>query len=150
VDVKIDGTQPLVYRLERIYKGVNGPEMILAMRRVTTLILRELRIRAPVDQNFLRGGTVMGVSSQARGIRGIVGVPATYGPFQERGTVPHWPPLAALEGWARRHGTTAYIVCRAIARRGNIALWFARDTVRETKVRVYAMLDEAVRRMVND
>ena len=150
MDVKIEGVKPLVYRLNRVYENVSGPEMVAAVQQAVALTLRELRIKAPSDQGILRAGTVMGVSTVLSGVRGIVGVPAKYGPFQERGTVPHWPPLAALEGWARRHGTTAYIVCRAIARRGNVAVWFAKDTTKEVKKRVYAMIDAAVRRMVEE
>lgn len=36
----------------------------------------------------------------------------------ERGSRPHWPPLDALVGWARRHGTTPYLVARGIALHG--------------------------------
>jgi hypothetical protein len=150
MDIKIEGTKPLIYRLERIYENVNGPEVISTMRQIVTMVLRRLRIKAPVDRGHLRAGTVMGVSSRQGSVQGIVGVPATYSLYQEKGTVPHFPPLSALEGWAKRHGTTAYIVCRAIARRGNIALWYARDTKEELKNRIYAMLDDTIRRMVEE
>lgn len=33
-------------------------------------------------------------------------------------TRPHFPPIAALEGWARRHGIPVYALQRAIGRRG--------------------------------
>lgn len=32
----------------------------------------------------------------------------------------HWPPAAALEVWANRHGTTGFLVARAIGRRGGL------------------------------
>lgn len=139
-----------MYRLGRICENVNGPEMITAMQQVILMVLRKLRTKAPVDMGGLRGGTVMGVSSRQGSVLGIVGVPATYSPYQEEGTAPHFPPLSALEGWAKRHGTTAYVVCRAIARRGNTALWYARDTARELRQQIHKTLDDAVRRMVEE
>lgn len=48
-----------------------------------------------------------------------VGPTAPYGPYVEGGTRPHFPPLDALEGWARRHGfESAWPICKVIAERG--------------------------------
>lgn len=48
-----------------------------------------------------------------------VGPTAPYGHYVEHGTRPHFPPLDALEGWAKRHGfDSAWPICRAIAKRG--------------------------------
>lgn len=38
--------------------------------------------------------------------------------YVEEDTLPHFPPLRALENWARFHNTTPYVVARAIAQRG--------------------------------
>ena len=46
---------------------------------------------------------------------GVVGTNVKYAPFMELGTKAHWPPLGVLETWARRHGTTAFVVAMAIA-----------------------------------
>ena len=50
-----------------------------------------------------------------------MGPSARYGLYVERGTRPHWPPRAPLEGWARRHGVPVFVVQRAIARKGTRA-----------------------------
>jgi hypothetical protein len=47
-----------------------------------------------------------------------VGSTLPYAEFVETGTRPHWPPLAALQGWADRHGIPAFLVARAIAEHG--------------------------------
>lgn len=36
----------------------------------------------------------------------------------DQGTKPHWPPVKALEGWARRHGMNPFLVARKIALKG--------------------------------
>jgi phage gpG-like protein len=50
-----------------------------------------------------------------------IGPTVDYGAYVEFGTQPHFPPLAALEDWARKHGIPAFLVARAIARRGTFA-----------------------------
>lgn len=48
-----------------------------------------------------------------------VGPTAPYGVYVEAGARPHFPPLDALEGWAKRHGfSSAWPICKAIAERG--------------------------------
>ena len=48
-----------------------------------------------------------------------VGPTAGYGPAVEYGTKPHFPPMDALEGWAKRHGfDSAWPICKAISERG--------------------------------
>jgi len=51
-----------------------------------------------------------------------IGPTAPYGPYVELGTKPHFPPLDALEDWARRHGMdSAWPICKAISERGTPA-----------------------------
>jgi len=48
-----------------------------------------------------------------------VGSNLAYALFVEFGTRPHFPPMKALESWARRHGfESAWPVCKAIAEKG--------------------------------
>jgi len=51
-----------------------------------------------------------------------IGPTAPYGPYVEFGTKPHFPPMDALEDWARRHGLdSAWPICKAISERGTPA-----------------------------
>ena len=51
-----------------------------------------------------------------------IGPTAPYGPYVEFGTKPHFPPMDALEDWARRHGMdSAWPICKAISERGTPA-----------------------------
>ena len=51
-----------------------------------------------------------------------IGPTAPYGPCVEYGTKPHFPPMDALEDWARRHGMdSAWPICKAISERGTPA-----------------------------
>lgn len=84
--------------------------------------------RAPVDTGRLRSSLTYQVGDE----RAVVGSNVHYAPYIEYGTgrlgdpaVPHksghWPPPAALDVWAGRHGfASGYIVARAIGLRGGL------------------------------
>jgi phage gpG-like protein len=82
----------------------------------------------------------------SNGVRGIVGSAVEYAPFVEFGTRPHWPPIAALETWARRHGTSAFVVARAIAQRGTEARNYLRDALKENASKVARDISREIRR----
>jgi hypothetical protein len=118
---------PVTLRLE----GVNELERALlnspAVLRTTqqramtqSLLLIEADARRNVRQDTRRLMSSISHRQHAspRGLVGEVGPSARYGLYVERGTRPHWPPRAPLEGWARRHGIPVFVVQRAIARKG--------------------------------
>lgn len=75
--------------------------------------------KAPVDTGRLRASIGIEVGK----LEVKIGSPVSYAPYLEFGTRPHFPPLAALQPWAVRHGfpagaAGAYLVARKIAARG--------------------------------
>lgn len=72
-----------------------------------------------VDTGRLRSSVQ--IETEADGLTAFVGTDLAYGGFIELGTKPHFPPISAIEGWARRHGLNPYLVARAIARKGTKA-----------------------------
>jgi hypothetical protein len=62
------------------------------------------------------------VDLTADGMTAEIGPEAPYGPHIEFGTKPHFPPLDALEGWAKRHGfDSAWPIAKAISEKGTPA-----------------------------
>jgi hypothetical protein len=118
--------------------------MIEAMRDSTLLVVRDARKNAPVDTGRLRASIVPEVRRRERTIEGIVGSNVVYAPYMELGTRPHWPPMDALEVWARRHGTSAFIVARAISRRGTKALHYLKRAVDSNLGKIKNRLSKAV------
>lgn len=87
------------------------------------------KLQTPVDTGLLRAS----INSEARmdggDVLGVVGTNQAYAKPIEYGTgifseAPdskksrYFPPSSALEGWAKRHGLNAFLVARAIFRRG--------------------------------
>ena len=112
-----------------------------AMTRSLLLIEADARRNVRQDTRRLMSSISHRQSQSPRGLVGEVGPSARYGIHVERGTRPHWPPRAALEGWARRHGVPVFVVQRAIARRGTKARPFLLPAFRKNAgaiVRLFA------------
>lgn len=133
IDIKIEGIEELRAALERAPDEANRM-LSQAMQRSTYRVQAEAQKRAPVDTGRLRASITTSVETTAEGIEGRVGTAVFYAPAQEYGTGTqaegeggkggrHWPPGAALDTWAKRHGFGeggGYLVARAIGIRGGL------------------------------
>jgi hypothetical protein len=76
-----------------------------------------LRTEPAMDTGNLANSILAELSPTA--IEAEIGPVAKYGPYVEFGTRPHFPPMEALEAWARHHGfESAWPICKVIAERG--------------------------------
>jgi len=111
------------------------------------------KIHCPVDTGLLRASITSEVRSTDSEVRAITGPSKFYGAYVHFGTRPHWPPPGALAGWAARHGTTDYLVRRAIGRRGTKPrpyLWEGFEDMKGTIERYLDLSLEAKVRIVVD
>lgn len=90
------------------------------------------------DTRHLARSITNEVRSAAGSVRGTWGTALSphYGPDVEYGTRPHWPPVAALAGWARRHGVSPYAVAASIAKHGTKAQPFMRPSFRQAAPKI--------------
>ena len=109
--------------LDNVARSLHGDEMVNTMHKATSVLLSEVKKNAPVDTGRLRTSItqeVRAVNFPSR-VEGVVGSNLDYALFMEEGTDHNkMPPIAALQGWARRHSTSAFLVARAILRRGGL------------------------------
>jgi len=131
--IKIEGLEGLQRALERAPVEANQA-LRNAMQRSTYRVQAEAQKRAPVDPGRLRASITTSVETMAEGIEGRVGSAVFYSPHMEYGTGTqadgpggtgrrHWPPGAALDVWAKRHGFGeggGFLVARAIGLRGGL------------------------------
>jgi phage gpG-like protein len=118
--VTIHGMDDLIRRL--------GPQIIVNpkrrfLSRSGIAVQSRAREKTPVDRGRLRNSIAVTIS----GDTAQIGTNVFYGIYVHEGTRPHFPPVAALEGWASRHGTNAFAVARGISRNGTKARPFLRD-----------------------
>lgn len=64
-----------------------------------------------------------------------------YAAAVEYGTKPHFPPIAALQGWADRHNIPVWVVARKIARDGTEPRHFWQQTFEDLEAHVDSELD---------
>jgi hypothetical protein len=120
ITVKVTGlaaAHGAIRRLARI-----APERLsLAVAESAINIHRNVVRSAPVDTGILRGSYKWEFEPGSNRLTGVVYSDSKYAPYVEFGTRPHWPPIAPLEDWARRHGMppgSGFLIARAISIRG--------------------------------
>lgn len=148
ISAEIKGLKETQRNLEQAIRDLRGTPMLNAMRDATLYIDRDAKKNAPVDTGRLRASITPEVRAQGETIEGVVGSNVTYAPYVELGTRPHWPPIAALEVWARRHHTSAFIVARAISRRGTPAKQYLQKAFESNKDKIEARFNRAVDEIV--
>lgn len=114
ITVTIHGLDDLLRRL--------GPQIVVNPKRrflARSAIAVQSRAReaTPVDTGRLRNSIVTNIG----GDTAVIGTNVVYGIYVHEGTRPHWPPVAAVAGWARRHGADPFLVAKGISRNGTKA-----------------------------
>ena len=149
VKVEVKGLRELQRKNEQVVRDLRGDVMLRAMRDATLLVTRGAKQNAPVDTGRLRASITPEVRGEGEDMIGVVGSNVVYAPYVELGTRPHFPPLAALEVWARRHGTSAFLVARAISQRGTTPRLFLQNAYNDSKPRIIALFDRALKNIVS-
>ena len=82
-------------------------------------------------------------------MEGILGTPAQYGLPVELGTKPHFPPVEPIQHWVERKlgysgteaASVAFLIARAISRRGTKGAKMFTGTFEQSEARVLAILN---------
>lgn len=150
MSAEIKGLKEIQRNMEKAVKDLRGTPIVNAMRDATLMVTRDAKINAPVDTGRLRASITPEVSSAAEEVRGVVGSNVVYAPYVELGTRPHWPPISALEVWARRHHTSAFLVARAISRRGTPAVEYLKKAFDANQAKIRQRFERAIAQITKD
>ncbi len=142
--LEVRGLREAQKRTEEAIRDLQGAPMLNAMRDALMVVERDAKRNAPVDTGRLRASITPEVRRDGREIIGVVGSNVVYAPFVELGTRPHFPPLYALETWAKRRGISAFLVARAIAIRGTRAVRFLQRAMESNAQYIYRRLQEGI------
>jgi hypothetical protein len=142
--VELRGVKEQRARMDKIVRDLHGTPMLQAMRDSTLMVTRTARKLAPHDRGILRNSIMPEIRTRGNTLEGVVGSNLKYAAAQELGTRPFWPPVAALQSWARRHGTSAFLVARAIATRGIKPKYFLQKGFGQNYYKIMARLERAV------
>lgn len=116
--VELQGFPEFQRRLGQ-YPQRTEQEMRQTMQAGLLLLEADQRSHVPMDTRRLMGSITSRIEGSGAALTGRVGPTTRYAFWVEYGRRPgKYPPIAAIEGWARRHGVHPFVVARAIARRG--------------------------------
>jgi hypothetical protein len=153
IKIEVLGDENVARNLKAIAGELEGTTMRNAMHDSTMMLTGEAQLNLVGYQSPQVGGVNTGElrtsispaeRKVANGWEGTVGTVVLYAPFVEHDTRPHFPPLAALEDWARAHGTSAWLVAKGIARSGTRGKHFLEKSAEENKSEVYNIFEHAV------
>lgn len=145
IRVQIEGLKEFRAALEKSPQ-VAAAEFDKAIKRTILTLLGDARKKAPVDRGFLRGA---GMVTSFSPLKGKLENTAPYAKFVHDGTKPHFPPLHAIEPWARRHGIPPFLVARSIAKKGTKAIPFFQEAVDENEKNINNIFEKAVKNIVD-
>lgn len=117
----------------------------------TSLLILEADQRRNVAQDTRRlmGSITHEIQGSGAVLTGRVGPTVGYGIVVERGRRPgKYPPIAAIQGWARRHGIPPFLVARKIARRGTRPQPFVQPSLERNRQRINEIFRRVGVRMV--
>lgn len=128
---------------DRVKKGMSAaPGEIASATKgamTTSLLLLEAdqRKHVAMDTRRLMGSIHHTIKGSGGNLTGQVGPSVRYAYWVEHGRkAGKRPPIAAIEGWARRHGANPFQVAKAIGRRGTKAQPFVAPSYTRNRARI--------------
>lgn len=116
-EIRINGVQEAMTffdtRAKLINKGVAK-----AINHAGESVANYATAKAPRDTGRMSDGIAVTQKATEYNLSAIVAPKHKYAIYVEKGTRPHFPPVRALDGWAKRHNISPFAVARVIARRG--------------------------------
>lgn len=138
---------PEIGKLEELWKKAPqkvDDEISKALHKSALTVQRAAQEDTPVDTGRLRSS----IQYRVMGKQARVYVQAKYGVFVHEGTRPHFPPIKAIEPWARKRGLNAFAVARAIARKGTKGHPFMRNAAEASKGDVSEFFREGIQNVI--
>ena len=119
LSIEVVGDERLAAGLTKAAGSVLPSQTKTVMTASLLLIVGDARRGVKRDTGRLQNSITHRISGGGGNLTGEVGPSVKYGLYVERGRRPGKPPpVAAVAGWARRHGVSPFLVARAIGRKG--------------------------------
>lgn len=137
ITIDVQGAEQLAAGLKTAAEKTLPIETRQVLTHSLLLVEADARRGVKRDTGRLQNSITHDISGTGANLRGVVGPSVRYGLYVERGRRPgRPPPVAALAGWARRHGVNPYVVARAIGRRGIRAAPFLMPAYERNRARI--------------
>lgn len=121
------------------------------LNRLGTMTTSNLRGSAPRDTSYMVN-QIRASKASTNKLEVTITAGAKYTKAVDEGTKPHFPPMEALIPWAKRHPMTgvspeasAFLIARAISKRGSKARHFINPVITPAKAQAIAFMKDALR-----
>ncbi len=137
--------------LEELLKNIDNRHLLsqalkdIFTKSTLTLQRNIQKKTTKVDTGRLRASITTEIDKSELPQWGKVGTNTTYAPYVEWDTKPHWPPIKALEPWAHRHNTSAYLVALGISRHGTKGVHMFQEGLEDSKADLDKIVNDAAR-----
>jgi len=148
VTVDLSGVKKLMARYPEIAATVQREKVTDA----TLLLKRAIKMLTPEGAGPIHLRDTIFHKIERRGIsaRGVISTPAIYGEAVELGTKPHFPPVAPIQYWVEKKlglsgedaKSTAFLIARAISKRGTEGAKMFHRGLEENEAAVMAILNQ--------
>lgn len=128
---------------EEYYRGLRR-----AVKKSSSVLRSQAVRNAPVDTGQLRSERGMHSDISTDGLTARIGSSLKYALYVHEGTRPHYVPISAISGWARRHKIPVGAVQRSILRKGTKANPFLREAVEQTEDKVGRIFYDEIEKSV--
>ena len=139
--IQVDGLDEVLRKAQPDH--LIGPPLKEFFSGATLAVKGEAMATVPVDTAHLQRSHATEVDSGAIPLWGKVGTNVPYGIYVHEGTRPHLPPVAALGGWAGRHGMNARALAYAIAKKGTKANPWLKKAFETSKGKIDGLVAKA-------
>ena len=146
-EIQVSGIKEAVDYFDKIPSLLNKG-IAKALNHAAESIAKYASEKAPKDTGRMLRGIDVTQKATENNLLAVVAPKDKYAIFVEKGTRPHFPPVSALEGWAQRHGIPAFLVARAISRRGTKAQPFMKPAADEAPHMVATEVGGAIKNVL--
>ena len=156
IQIEIRNLQEVQRAMEAKAQQLSGTPMMNALRDCALMVEYDAKVNAPVNTGRLRASITPEVRVEGEIVMGVVGSNVEYAPYMELGTRPHFPPPEALERWVYLKGLAtaeeaphvAFLIARAIGKRGLEARRFLQGAVEKNENRMIDRIERAVEEII--
>lgn len=158
LSVEVKGLRETQRNMEQLARDLHGTPVMQAVRDGTLLMERDAKrglvgYQSPtvggVNTGIYRASITPEIKVEGTTVLGITGSNVEYAPYVEMDTRPHWPPPGVLDLWAQRHHANAFLVARAISRRGTYGKHSLQNAFDKNSPKVHALIEHAVAESAN-
>lgn len=150
-EIKVSGLTEATSKFSGLSGAINqavAKAMNKAGETIANYAANKVRENESVDTEKLAKSIAVTQKATELSLETVIAPKVGYGVYVEKGTRPHFPPIAAITPWAKRKGISPFLVARSIARKGTKAKPFMAPAAQEAPKMVATEVEGAIKNVL--